>query len=64
MNIGKLKRKIAWISTGVAILLGWLIYFIAIDFSFYDFITSPVVWSLLLVLTIPISLLIAEKIKV
>jgi hypothetical protein len=60
MNIRKLKEKLVITLIGVAIVSAWVVYAIITQFNFVAFITNPTTISIVLILIVPLSFLLAD----
>lgn len=60
MNIRNIKSKIITTLVGVVIFSLWVVYAIITKFDFTAFLFSPTTISIILVLSVPISFIIAD----
>jgi hypothetical protein len=60
MNIRNLKQRLINIIIGIFIVSLWGVYAILTEFDFIAFITNPSVISIILILSVPLSFLVAE----
>jgi hypothetical protein len=60
MNIRTLKEKLVITIIGLAIVSLWVFYSLLTGFNWYAFITNPSVLSILLILIVPLSFLVAD----
>jgi hypothetical protein len=60
MNVRKLKEKLVTTLIGGLIVAAWVIYAILTDFDFIAFFTNPSVISIALIVSVPLSFLLAD----
>jgi hypothetical protein len=60
MNVRKLKEKLVTTLIGGLIVGAWVIYAILTDFDFIAFFTNPSVISIALIVSVPLSFLLAD----
>jgi hypothetical protein len=60
MNVRKLKEKLVTTLIGGLIVGAWVIYAILTDFDFIAFFTNPSVISVALIVSVPLSFLLAD----
>jgi hypothetical protein len=60
MNVRKLKEKLVTTLIGGLIVGAWVIYAILTDFDFIAFFSNPSVISIALIVSVPLSFLLAD----
>jgi hypothetical protein len=60
MNVRKLKEKLVKTLIGGLIVGAWVIYAILTDFDFIAFFSNPSVISIALIVSVPLSFLLAD----
>jgi hypothetical protein len=60
MNVRKLKEKLVTTLIGGLIVAAWVIYAILTNFDFIAFFTNPSVISIALIVSVPLSFLLAD----
>jgi hypothetical protein len=60
MNVRKLKEKLVTTLIGGLIVGAWVIYAILTNFDFLAFFTNPSVISIALIVSVPLSFLLAD----
>jgi hypothetical protein len=60
MNVRKLKEKLVKTLIGSLIVGAWVIYAILTDFDFIAFFSNPSVISIALIVSVPLSFLLAD----
>jgi amino acid permease len=61
MNVRKLKEKLFTTLIGLTIFGLWVVYAVITGFDVIAFITNPTVISIVLILIVPLSFLLADK---
>ncbi len=56
--------KIYWTIFGIGIVVAFIAYTILIEFDWYGFLTNTRIWLIGILAIVPISMLIAHKVKV
>jgi multidrug efflux pump subunit AcrB len=60
MNVRKLKEKLVTTLIGGLIVAAWVIYAILTNFDFIAFFSNPSVISIALIVSVPLSFLLAD----